>query len=64
MVNDLLRIVELNTFPLAIRNHQTCRLFIWGYPYLSANPEFFDQDNRHVHNCCGGHSQNKSRVKP
>ncbi|RHZ76092.1 hypothetical protein Glove_205g44 [Diversispora epigaea] len=40
LVDDLLRIAGLNTFPLAIRNHQECRLFIGGYPYLSADPEF------------------------
>ncbi|CAB4384730.1 unnamed protein product [Rhizophagus irregularis] len=38
LVDDLLRIVGLNTFPLVIRNHQVCRLFIGG----------------HVHDCCGG----------
>jgi len=40
LVDDLLRIVGLNTFPLVIRNHQECRMFIGGYPYLTADPEF------------------------
>ncbi|CAB4423613.1 unnamed protein product [Rhizophagus irregularis] len=40
LVADLLRIVGLDTFPSAIRNHQECRLFIGGYPYLTADPEF------------------------
>ncbi|PKY38519.1 hypothetical protein RhiirA4_537363 [Rhizophagus irregularis] len=40
LVDDLLRIVGLNTFPLVIRNHQVCRLFIGGYPYMFANPEY------------------------
>ncbi|CAG8805607.1 7168_t:CDS:2 [Dentiscutata erythropus] len=40
LVDDLLRIVGLNTFPLAIRNHQEYRMFIGGLPYLAADPEF------------------------
>ncbi|CAG8758998.1 3785_t:CDS:2, partial [Racocetra persica] len=40
LMDDLLRIVGFNTFPLEIRNHQECRLFIGGHPYLTADPEF------------------------
>ncbi|RIA84893.1 hypothetical protein C1645_831614 [Glomus cerebriforme] len=40
LVDDLLRIVGFNTFPLVIRNHQECRMFIGGYPYLTADPEY------------------------
>ncbi|KAF0396324.1 hypothetical protein F8M41_010084 [Gigaspora margarita] len=40
LVDDLLRIVGLNTFPLAIRKHQECRMFLGGLPYLEADPEF------------------------
>ncbi|CAG8846341.1 18657_t:CDS:2, partial [Gigaspora margarita] len=40
LVDNLLRIVGLNTFPLAIRKHQECRMFLGGLPYLKADPEF------------------------
>ncbi|CAG8600221.1 6990_t:CDS:2 [Diversispora eburnea] len=40
LVDDLFHIVRLNTFLLVIRNHQECKLFIGGYLYLSADPEF------------------------
>ncbi|CAG8456235.1 13924_t:CDS:2, partial [Dentiscutata heterogama] len=42
-VNDLLRIVKLNHFPLMIRNHPLCKLYIEGEPCMSSEPEFVVQ---------------------
>ncbi|CAG8526899.1 4114_t:CDS:2 [Paraglomus occultum] len=40
LVDDLLRIVELNDWPLKIRNHPPCRLYIEDEPCVSSIPEF------------------------
>ncbi|RHZ88064.1 hypothetical protein Glove_26g294 [Diversispora epigaea] len=40
LVDDLLRIVELNDWPLKIRNHPPCKLYISDDLLVSAVPEF------------------------
>ncbi|RUS15831.1 hypothetical protein BC937DRAFT_91938 [Endogone sp. FLAS-F59071] len=40
LVDDLLRIVRFNRWPLKINNHPLCRLFVEGEPYVSSDPEF------------------------
>ncbi|CAG8576296.1 4956_t:CDS:2, partial [Paraglomus occultum] len=40
LVDDLLRIAKLNNFPLRIRNHPLCKLYIEDEPYVSSDPEF------------------------
>ncbi|RIB21253.1 hypothetical protein C2G38_1119815 [Gigaspora rosea] len=40
LVDDLLRIVDLNDWPLKLINHPLCRLVIKENQYVSADPEF------------------------
>ncbi|EXX70138.1 hypothetical protein RhiirA1_467874 [Rhizophagus irregularis] len=40
LVDDLLRIVELNDLPFSIGNHPLCKLYIEDDPYVSSDSEF------------------------
>ncbi|GES85651.1 hypothetical protein GLOIN_2v1719392 [Rhizophagus clarus] len=40
LVDDLLRIAELNDWPFSISNHPLCKLYIEDDPYVSSDPEF------------------------
>ncbi|CAG8474449.1 7715_t:CDS:2 [Paraglomus occultum] len=51
LVDDLLRIVELNEWPTWIENHPLLRLFIEGQPRVSADPEFV-VNKRSTTNAC------------
>ncbi|CAG8653335.1 9544_t:CDS:2 [Funneliformis caledonium] len=46
LLDDLLRIVKLNNFPLMIRNHPPCKLHIEEEPYVSSIPEFVIKNKR------------------
>ncbi|RHZ75851.1 hypothetical protein Glove_209g101 [Diversispora epigaea] len=44
LVDDVLRIAKLNHFPLMIRNHMPCKIYIEDKPLLSTTPEFVVQN--------------------
>ncbi|CAG8593712.1 10203_t:CDS:2 [Paraglomus occultum] len=40
LVDDLLRIAQLNDWPFSVNNHPPCKLYIEDDPYVSSDPEF------------------------
>ncbi|GES79686.1 hypothetical protein GLOIN_2v1719392 [Rhizophagus clarus] len=40
LVDDLIRIVDFNNWPLTIKNHPVFHIYIRGAPYVSSIPEF------------------------
>ncbi|CAG8555750.1 8178_t:CDS:2 [Paraglomus occultum] len=58
LVDGLLRIVELDGWPLRIRNYPLCRLYIADSPRVSSDPEFVDKHLQNVRPTTGfGESQ-------
>ncbi|RHZ80756.1 hypothetical protein Glove_132g70 [Diversispora epigaea] len=62
LVDDLLRIAELNEWPLKIRNHPPCKLYIGDQHHFSAIPEFLVR--RHDHTIIGVVDKHLKNVWP
>ncbi|RHZ79605.1 hypothetical protein Glove_143g34 [Diversispora epigaea] len=48
LVDNLLRVANMDTDPLAIEFHPLCRIFLFDKPYISAEPEFVVSKRRKV----------------